>query len=292
MAEATTCLPPDPDTRPPGFTLPPGSCDTHCHVLGPASRFPYSEARNYTPPDAPVGDLWKLHDALGIERAVVVQASVQGTDNGAVLDAIARSGGRYRGVAAIDDGFTDGDLETLHAGGIRGVRLSFMQHLGAPPDAAKIERLAHRIAPLGWHLVLHAGVADVTRNAARLAALPVPVVIDHMAKAPAAAGVGDAGFEALLAVLGEGEFWVKISGADRNSTAAPLFADAAPIAQALIAALPDRILWGTDWPHPNKTADMPNDGDLMDLLALFAPDTALRKRILVDNPARLYGFEK
>ena len=292
MALDTTCLAPDPDTRRPGFTPPPGSCDTHCHVLGPASRFPYSEARNYTPPDAPVENLWKLHDALGIERAVVVQASVQGTDNAAVLDAIARSDGRYRGVAVIDDGFSDGDLEALHAGGIRGVRFSFIQHHGIAPDAARIRRAADRIAPLGWHVVLHAGIADVTRNAAALVALPVPVVIDHMAKTPAAAGVDDAGFEALLAVLGEGGFWVKISGADRNSTAAPLFADTAPIAQALIAALPDRILWGTDWPHPNKTADMPNDGDLMDLLALFAPDAALRKRILVDNPARLYGFEK
>lgn len=290
MALDTTCLPPDPDTRPPGFTPPPGSCDSHCHVLGPAARFPYSEARNYTPPDAPVENLWQLHDALGIERAVVVQASVQGTDNAAVLDAIARSGGRYRGVAVIDDGFSDGDLEALHAGGIRGVRFSFIQHRGIAPDAARIGRTADRIAPLGWHVVLHAGIADVTRNGAALAALPVPVVIDHMAKAPAAAGVEDPGFEALLAVLGEGEFWVKISGADRNSTAAPLFADAVPIAQALLAALPDRILWGTDWPHPNKTADMPNDGDLMDLLALFAPDAALRKRILVDNPARLYGF--
>ena len=291
MTTGNTCLAPDPDTRPPGFTPPPGSCDTHCHVFGPAETFPYAEQRGYTPPDSPVEKLWRMHNVIGIERAVIVQASVQGTDNAVMLDAIARSDGRFRGIAVIDDGFSDGDLEALHAGGIRGVRLSYMQHLGAATDPAKIARMADRIAPLGWHLVLHTGIADVTRNAARLVALPVPVVIDHMAKAPAAAGLDDPDFAALIAVFGDGDFWVKISGVDRISTAAPHFADAVPIAQALIAAFPDRILWGTDWPHPNKTADMPNDGDLMDILARFAPDPALRQRILVDNPARLYGFE-
>ena len=290
MNGTPTCPPPDPDTRTPGFLLPPNSCDTHCHVFGPAARFPYAESRSYTPPDSPLEALRKMHGILGLDRAVVVQASCQGADNAAVLDAIARSGGRYRGVAMVDDGVTEADFEALHAGGIRGVRFSFIRRHGIAPDASRISRVAEMTAPLGWHVVLHAGVGDVIGNAAALAALPVPVVIDHMAKVEMAAGPDQDGFRALLALLENHDFWVKISGADRNSAAGPPYADAVPFARALIEAAPGRILWGTDWPHPNMRGAMPNDGELADLLALFAPDEAVRARILVDNPAALYGF--
>ena len=286
-----TCPPPEPNTRPPGFTPPPGSCDTHCHVFGPSDRFPYSDKRSYTPHDSPLDDFRKLQQVLGLDRAVIVQASCQGSDNSTVLDAIARSDGRYRGIAMVDDSFTDADYEKLNAGGVRGVRFSFIQRHGNPPDAARIRRAADMTAPLGWHIVIHAGVGDVTENADVLTQLPVPVVIDHMAKASPVTGVEEPGFQTLLSILRNEDFWMKVSGADRNSAQGPPYDDTVPFAQALIEAAPDRILWGTDWPHPNLKAVMPNDGDLLDLLARYAPDEALRKRILVDNPARLYGFD-
>lgn len=285
------CRPPDPDTRTPGWTPPAGACDAHCHVFGPSGRFPYTEGRAYTPPDAPLENLQALHGTLGLERAVIVQASVHGTDNRNVLDAIARGGGRYRGVAMVDDGFTEGDLEALDAGGIRGVRFSHRRSIGGPPDNSVIERTAHRIAPLGWHLVLHSSIADVIEHSDVFSALPVPVIIDHMAQADMAAGVDHAPFQDLLGLIRDGGLWIKISAAERLSRAGPPYDDAVPVARALIQAAPDRILWGTDWPHPNLKPAMPNDGDLVDLLARFAPDPEQRRMILVDNPARLYGFD-
>ena len=286
-----TCKPPDPDTRKPDQALPPNACDTHCHIFGPAAKFPYAEGRSYTPPDAPLEDFQRLQGILGLDRAVVVQASCQGSDNSAILDAIARGEGRYRGVAMVDDGFTEADFEELDAGGIRGVRISFVRNIGGSPDPSRLERTAEKIAPLGWHLVLHSNVEDVVEHAAVLSALPVPVVIDHMARVKTADGVEQAPFKQLLELMGGEDIWIKISGAERISAAGPPYADAVPFARALIAAAPDRILWGTDWPHPTLKGPMPNDGDLVDLLALHAPDEAVRRKILVDNPARLYGFD-
>lgn len=291
MDSEPTCLPPDPDPRAPHFEPPEYSCDTHCHVFGPAETFPYSEQRSYTPPDSPFDELWKLHGILGVDRAVVVQASVQGTDNAAVLDAIERSGGCYRGVASIDGNISDKELEALHEGGIRGVRLSFIQRHGAPPDVSELRRMAERIAPLGWHLVLHAGLDDVTGNADALVELPVPVVIDHMAKPAMADGIGQSGFQAFLSLVGNSELWVKISAADRHTTKGPPYEEAVPFGQALIEAAPGRILWGSDWPHPNIKNAMPKDGDLLDLMTAYAPDEAVRKAILVDNPQVLYQFD-
>ena len=285
------CQGPDPDTKMPGFTPPPGACDAHCHVFGPAARFPFAETRSYTPPDSPFEALQKLQSVLGLERAVIIQATCHGTDNRATLDAIARSRGRYRGVAIVDEGFADKDFEALHDGGIRGARFSFARHIGGAPDFSLVQRVAERIAPLGWHVVLYLEAADVAENAAMLGAMPVAIVIDHMGRVKTAEGVEQQPFQMLLELIRGEDFWVKISGAERISSAGAPYADAVPFAQALIEAAPGRVLWGTDWPHPNIEGVMPNDGDLMDLLALYAPDEAMRKRILADNPARLYGFD-
>ena len=286
-----TCQPPDPHPRAPSFALPPGACDSHCHVFGPGDLFPYHPKRSYTPPDAPREALATLHATLGLDRAVIVQATCHGDDNRAMLDAIARAGGRYRGVAMIGEAVTDAELEALHAGGVRGVRMSFARHLSGPPDFTRVGRVARRIAPLGWHLVLYLEAGDVVENARALGGLGLPVVIDHMARVRVAEGLGQPAFRHLLDFLRDADFWVKISCAERLSVAGPPFDDVVPFAAALIDAAPDRVLWGTDWPHPNIDGRMPNDGELTDLLPAYAPDEALRRKILVDNPARLYGFD-
>ena len=286
-----TCQPPHPDPRAPSFSLPAGACDSHCHVFGPGDVFPYHPKRSYTPPDAPYEALKRLHATLGLDRAVIVQATCHGDDNRAMLDAIARAGGRYRGVAMIDGALGDAELETLHEGGVRGVRMSFARHLSGPPDFSKVAQIAQRIAPLGWHLVLYLEAEDVVENADALGRLGVPVVIDHMARVRVKDGLDQTPFRLLLDFLREADFWVKISCAERLSAAGKPFADVVPFAAALIDAAPDRVLWGTDWPHPNIEGQMPDDGDLTDLLLSYAPDEALRRRILVDNPARLYGFD-
>ena len=286
------CQGPDPNPKPPGFRVPAKACDAHCHVFGPAAKFPYAEGRTYTPPDAPFEALQRLHAVLGIARAVIVQATCHGTDNRATLDAIGRSGGRYRGVAIVDASFRDGDFAGLHRGGVRGVRFSFARHVGGAPDFGLVKAVAARVAPLHWHLVLYLEAEDIVENLKELRALPVPVVIDHMGRVKTQAGLRQAPFQALLKLLrNEPNFWVKICGAERISSAGPPYRDAVPFAQALIEAAPDRVLWGTDWPHPNIDGVMPNDGDLMNLLAKSAPDENVRNRILVDNPHRLYGFD-
>jgi predicted TIM-barrel fold metal-dependent hydrolase len=286
-----TCQPPDPDTRTPDLEVPPLACDAHCHVFGPAAKFPYAPNRSYTPPDASVEDFRKLQSILGFERAVIVQATCHGTDNAAMLDAIASSDGRYRGVAMVDETFTEKDFRVLHDGGVRGVRMSFARHLAGPPDFTKVRRTADMIRPMGWHLVLYLEAEDVVENASELTALGVPIVIDHMARVKPADGIEQEAFQLLLGFLRDEGFWVKVSGAERLSAAGAPFHDLIPFAQALIEAAPDRVLWGTDWPHPNIEGVMPNDGDLVDLLGQYAPDAEMRWRILVDNPARLYGFD-
>jgi predicted TIM-barrel fold metal-dependent hydrolase len=276
----------------PDFVAPPKTCDSHCHIFGPADKFPYAEGRGYTPPDASFEAMQTLQATLGIERAVIVQATCHGTDNTAALDGIARSGGRYRGVAIVDDSFDLDDFKRLHDGGMRGVRFSFARHIGNAPDFSKVNRIVDRYAPLGWHVVLYMEAADIVENAKMLEDMPVPVVIDHMGRVKTGEGVEQEAFQLLLALLRDKQdFWVKICGAERISTGGAPYHDAVPFAQACIAAAPDRVLWGTDWPHPNIEGYMPNDGDLMSLMKLYAPDEAVRNRILVDNPARLYGFD-
>ena len=283
-----TCKGPDPNTRTPRTKAPAGACDAHCHIFGPAARFPYAEDRAYTPPDAPYEALVKLHGILGLERAVIVHASCHGSDMRVTLDAIARSGGAMRGVAVVDPGVTDGDLAALDAGGIRGVRFNFVRHLGGMPDMAFFERVLAQVEPLGWHVVLHLDAEDVVELAPRIARIRVPFVSDHMGWVRAKNGLDQKPFRQLLELMRNPLAWVKICGAERVSSAGAPFRDALPFARALVEAAPDRVLWGTDWPHPNIAGDMPNDGDLVDLLAEAVEDEAVRRRVLVDNPTRLY----
>jgi len=252
--------------------------------------FPYSSKRKYTPPDAPKEKLRDLHDALGIERAVIVQASCHGTDNAAMLDAIASSDGRYRGVCNADESFTEQRFDELHASGIRGVRFNFVKHLGGAPDLDLMRNIIAKVVHLPWHVELHFDAKDLLEYESVLDEIPLPAVIDHMGRVPVSDGVEQAPFQALLSKLRESrDLWVKVSGAERISLSGPPFFDAVPFAIACIEAAPDRVIWGTDWPHPNVKI-MPNDGDLVDLIPAMAPTTELQQRMLVDNPARLFGF--
>jgi 2-pyrone-4,6-dicarboxylate lactonase len=283
-----TCKGPDPQTRAPLTRPPAGACDAHCHVFGPGAVFPYADDRAYTPPDAPYENLVALHRILGIERAVIVHASCHGSDMRVTLDAIARSGGAMRGVCVVDPGVTEAELARLDAGGIRGVRFNFVKHLGGMPDLTFFERVLAMVEPLGWHVVLHLDAEDVVELAPRIARIRIPFVIDHMGRVRAKAGLDQPAFRQLLELMQNPLAWVKICGAERVSSVGAPFRDAVPFARALVAVAADRTLWGTDWPHPNIAGDMPNDGDLVDLLTEAVEDEATRVRILVDNPQRLY----
>jgi 2-pyrone-4,6-dicarboxylate lactonase len=276
------------DRRKPAFKLPPGSCDAHCHVFGPAAKFPYAPNRRYTPEDAPKEMLAALHAHLGVERAVIVQASCHGTDNSAMLDALLTDPKRYRGVAIADDSFTEADFRRMHEAGVRGVRFNFVRHLGGHADTAVMRRVIDRIKPLGWHVVLHVDAPDIIPLSAMMRQLPLPFIIDHMGRVPAKDGVEQPAFRALLDVAKLENCWVKVCGSERISL--PPYAEAIPIAAALVTAIPDRVLWGTDFPHPNATHEA-DEADLVDLVPQFAPDQDTQHKLLVGNPARLYGFE-
>jgi predicted TIM-barrel fold metal-dependent hydrolase len=274
--------------RRPNFQLPPGTCDTHVHIWGPFDRFPVAKGAPYTPPERNKDDLRALHARLGVDRAVIVQTTVYKADNRAMLDAIAASNGAYRGVALIDESFGDAEYQTLHDGGVRGVRFGFVKHLGGIPDLALVRRTADRIAAMGWHLVLHLDAANIPEFESLFREFRLPVVIDHMGRPPAQDGLDQAPFRILLDLLRAPNWWVKVSGSERISHAGPPFHDAIPFARKLMEIAPDRTLWGTDWPHPNVRWE-PDEADLVDLLPEFGDATALH-RVLVDNPARLYGF--
>jgi 2-pyrone-4,6-dicarboxylate lactonase len=285
-----TIPPPDPDTRTPRFRMPPGACDAHCHVFGPGSRYPYAPDRTYTPPDAPLADFRNLQATLGIDRAVLVNASCHGLDNEPVTDAIAASAGRFRGVANVDDSFSERDLERLHDGGIRGCRFNFVRHLGGVPDMRVFHRIVAMVVPLGWHIDLHFDAIDLPEYAEMLAKLPVRYTIDHMGRVKASDGLDQLPFRTLIDLMTRDEkCWVKVCGCERVSSGGPPFHDAVPFARRIVETAPDRVIWGTDWPHPNVKV-MPNDGDLVDLIPLFAPEPELQQKILVDNPARLFEF--
>ena len=281
---------PHPDPHPPvAFTVPTDACDAHCHVFGPASRFPFAAGRTYTPPDAGADLLRALHERMGLSRAVLVQASCHGTDNSAMVDALQRAQGRYGGVAMINESSPDSEIERLHEAGVRGARFNFVRHLGGG-DIGDFVDTARRVASRGWHMVVHLDAADLADLSRVLLGLPCPFIVDHMARVPAAGGVEQPPFLALLELMEDARAWVKISGAERLTAGGrPPYDDVVPLARALIASAGDRVLWGTDWPHPN-VGHMPDDGDLVDLLAVFAPDEEDRNRILVDNPRRLYDF--
>jgi len=273
--------------RKPRFRLPPGATDAHCHVFGPAAKFPYAPGRRYTPEDAPKEMLRALHDRLGVARAVIVQASCHGIDNAAMLDCIASDPKRYRGVAIVDDSFTDEDFDKLHAGGVRGVRFNFVKHLGGAPDMAVFNRVLDRIKGRGWHVVLHLDAPDIIPLSDIIRKLPLPFVIDHMGRAPSAAGLNQPPLRALIELSRLENCWIKVCGAERISM--PPYDKAVPIARALVEAAPERVLWGTDFPHPNATHEA-DEVDLVDLVPQYAQDALAQQRLLVDNPARLYGF--
>jgi len=272
------------------FKPPPLACDAHCHVFGPAARFPYDPKAAYVPADAPFEKLRELHEKLGLQRAVIVHASCHGADMQVTLDAIARSGGRYRGTAIIDSSVSEKDFQRMHDGGIRGVRFNFVKHLGGRPDMGFFRKTVERLRAMGWHLILHLDAEDLVEFESTFRKLPVPFVIDHMGRVKAADGLQQASFRVLLSFLKSENAWVKICGSERVSSEGPPFTDAVPFARALIEAAPDRVLWGTDWPHPNVKW-MPDDAALVDLFPLMVPDPALQRRILVENPALLYGFQ-
>jgi 2-pyrone-4,6-dicarboxylate lactonase len=290
MTSVPTIPPPHPNPRAPSFKLPPGSCDTHCHIFGPDRLYPYVPERPYTPPDAPLEMFRALHDRLGVERAVIVNATPHGRDNRVVTDAIAQSGGRYKGIANVDETFGDRQLRDLAEAGIEGCRFTFLPRLGKMPDMSAFDRIVERIAGLGWHVDLYLPATLIPEFRPRLMSLPVPYVIDHMGVVDASQGLELPGFVALLDLLRDDEkCWVKVSCPERISRTGPPFHDVAPFGRALVEAAPDRVLWGTDWPHPNVPA-MPDDGDLVDLVPLYAPDPVIRQKLLVDNPTRLFRF--
>jgi predicted TIM-barrel fold metal-dependent hydrolase len=292
MTVAPPCAPPDFAPRRPRAVLPPRACDCHAHILGPASRFAYSSGRVYTPPDCLLPDYRAMLAALGLERAVLVQPSVYGTDNTVLLGALREGGGAFRGVAVVGDAPADGELEALHAAGIRGVRVNVVdvrEGKGSLP-AARLRNLAARIAPLAWHLELLAHVDEYPALERELGELPVDLVFGHLGYMQTDKGLADPGFRALLRLASEGRAWVKLTGPYRISTRPMPHEDVTPFAHALLAAAPGRIVWGSDWPHVMVKGAMPNDGDLADLLADWVPDEALRRQVLVENPARLYGF--
>lgn len=292
IGDTPTIKAPDPDTRKPTYQPPPGATDAHCHIFGPAAQYPFSADRTYTPHDNGLDDFKRLQATLGLERAVLVNASCHGVDNTVIVDAIAQSGGKYRGVANADDSFSEADFRELHEQGFRAVRFNFVAHLGGVPDMDEFQRVVKRIMPLGWHVDLHFDAKDLPKYDDMLHNFPVPFIIDHMGRVPTQNGLDQEPFKVLLNLHRRNpKCWVKISGAERIAAAeGPPFTSAVPFAQQLIAAGADRILWGTDWPHPNIAKYMPNDGDLVDLIPLMMPDAATQKLILVDNPHRLYEF--
>ena len=282
-----TILAPDPSPVKPRYTPPPDACDAHCHIFGPGAEFPYAPNRTYTPPDAGKEKLAALHKHLGLSRAVLVQASCHGTDNSAMVDAMLWSEGAWRGVAMVGKDVTDAELERLHHAGARGARFNFVAHLGGAPDLKAVNEIIARIAPLGWHAELHLDAHDIETYRDFLNKLRLPFIIDHMGRPEARDGLDQAPFRRLLELMRNELAWVKVSGGDRISSAGKPYRDAIPFARALIEAAPDRVLWGTDFPHPNVKV-MPNDGELVDLFAAYVDDDALRRKILVDNPNTLY----
>ena len=276
------------DTRKPKFVMPRGACDCHAHLFGPQAKYAYAANRRYTPPDATADDYIKMLRSIGVDRAVLVQPSVYMTDNTVILDALAENKFAFRAVAVVNDEVSDAELARMHKLGVRGLRLNLRNSNGAPGDLAP--RLAARIAPMGWHLQFRINAEDFTAIGPMLRTLPVDYIIDHMGQVPIAEGVNGVAFRAILDLTQSGRCWVKLSAPMRMSALDVPYRDVTPMVHALVAAAPERMVWASDWPHTTLTSAMPNDGDLVDLLPEWIPDAVTRQKILVDNPARLYGF--
>jgi len=293
-AAAPRCAPPDPAPHPPKAAFPPLACDCHAHICGPQATYGYIPERIYTPPDALLPAYRHLLNVLGCGHAVLVQPSFHGTDNRAMLAAMAQAGENVRCVAVLADDASEREIAALHAAGVRGARLNIVDVKSGKGELplAHIERLADRIKPFGWHIEFLMHVDEFPELDRMLAHLPVDCVFGHLGYVRADKGVQTLGFQALLRLMRAGRAWVKLTGPYRISTGPLPHADTQPFADALVAAAPGRLVWGSDWPHVKTewTIAMPNDGDLADLLARWVPDVETRRRVLVDNPARLYGF--
>lgn len=279
-----------PSPTSPRLRLPAGACDAHCHVFGPQRRYPFAQDRTFTPSDAPREALFALHELLGIERCVIVQSGCHGYDNAVTEDAIAAMHGNYCGIALLPTTVPDAELRRLDQAGFRGVRFNYMSHLGSSGPVDEAIALGRRLADIGWHLQIHCEARLIAELAPRLRQSAVPVVIDHMGRIDASLGMEQPAFLALRELLQDARFRVKVSGSERSSRQPAPYRDAVPFARRLVEEFPDRVLWGTDWPHPNLAGGPPDDGLLVDLIESIAPTPAARQALLVDNPLRLYRF--
>ena len=276
--------------RKPAYGLPAGAVDAHCHVFGPGDVFPYAPERKYTPVDAPKEKLFALRDFLGFERQVIVQATCHGADNRALVDALRAAGDQARGVATIRPSVSKDELAQMHEAGVRGVRFNFVRRLADPKPDDYYRGLVDLIAEFGWHIVSYFEAPDLAERWDLFTSLPTTIVVDHMGRPDVTQPLDGAGFELFQKLIREHEnVWAKLSGAERLSKSGPPgYDDFIPFARHIAQAFPDRVIWGTDWPHPNMKSHMPDEGDLVDLLPRIAPTEELQRKLLVDNPMRLY----
>lgn len=279
-----------PSPSKPGYAPPPGAVDAHCHVFGPGDVFPYAPERKYTPVDAGKEQLFALRDFLGFERNVIVQATCHGADNSALVDALLAAGDRARGVATVRPGVPAAELADLHAAGVRAIRFNFVKRLVDPKPDDYYRGLAEAVAELGWHVVVYFEAPDLAERWQLFTSLPTIVVVDHMGRPDVSQPVDSPGFAQFTRFMAEHEnVWSKVSGAERLSVSGPPdYADVVPFARHIVEAFPDRVIWGTDWPHPNMKSHMPDDGNLVDVTPRIAPTDDLQRQLLVDNPLRLY----
>jgi len=282
-------IPFHPNPSKPKYKPPAGAIDAHCHVFGPESKFPYAPERKYTPCDAPKEKLLALRDFLGFDKNVIVQASCHSKDNRAMVDALESSDNRAKGVAFVGEEVSDAELKAMDRAGVRGVRFNFVKRLVDFTPRDVLERIVSRIAPLGWHIVVYFEMQDLPELEPFFTALPTTVVVDHMGVPSVAKGIEDPGNQRFIRLLDKHKnFWVKVTCPERMSLAGPPYDDVVPFARTLVESFPDRVLWGTDWPHPNMKKVAPDDGVLVDMIPKIAPTAALQAQLLVYNPTRLY----
>jgi 2-pyrone-4,6-dicarboxylate lactonase len=274
----------------PRFKLPPGAVDAHCHVFGPEAKFPFAPERKYTPCDASKEQLFALRDHLGFDKNVIVQSTCHGNDNRAMLDALVNSSGRARGVASVGRDVSDAELKAMHAAGVRGTRFNFVKRLVDVTPREVLIEIANRIAPLGWHVVVYFEAQDLPEFWDFFTTLPTTVVVDHMGRPDVSKPVDGPEFELFIKLLSEHtNIWSKVSCPERLSKVGPDgYEDVVPFARRIVETFPERVLWGTDWPHPNMTTHMPDDGKLVDYVPKIATTPELQRKLLVDNPTRLY----
>jgi 2-pyrone-4,6-dicarboxylate lactonase len=280
----------DPEPSRPTFLLPADTVDAHCHVFGPGDQFPFAEERKYTPCDAGKAQLFALRDFLGVERNVIVQATCHGADNRALLDALVSAKGRARGIATVRPDVSSDELAHMHDAGVRGVRFNYVRRLVDPEPDEYYHRIVEKIAPLGWHVVIYFEAADLAERWKFFTSLETVVVVDHMGRPDVTQSLDGPEFAQFLNLLDEHEnFWCKVTCPERLSVSGPpKYDDVVPFARRVIERFPDRVLWGTDWPHPNLHDYMPDDGTIVDFIPRIAPTKDLQRKLLVDNPMRLY----